>query len=49
MLMVLDMITPKSLNDYTSHKFRLNETVLNKNEKIENEFILGFRKLKVLI
>ena len=36
----------RSLTNYISGKFRYNEDVLDRNSIIENEFILGFRKIK---
>ncbi len=36
----------KSLNKYIDGKFILEETLLDKNTTIENEFILGLRKIK---
>ena len=36
----------RSLNKYISGIYRLNEDVLNRNTIIENEFILGLRKIK---
>jgi oxygen-independent coproporphyrinogen-3 oxidase len=36
----------RSLNKYILGNYRLNEDVLDKNIIIENEFILGFRKIK---
>jgi len=35
----------RSLNKYLIGNYRLNEEEINLNTKIENEFILGFRKL----
>ncbi len=36
----------KSLNKYLEGKYRLRENILDKNETIQNAFILGFRKIK---
>lgn len=36
----------RSINNYLKGKYRYNEEILDKNNIIENEFILGFRKLK---
>ena len=36
----------KSINHYLEGKYRYEESILSINEVIENEFILGFRKLK---
>ena len=35
----------RSLNKYIKGEYRLNEDVLDRNSIIENEFILGFRKI----
>lgn len=36
----------RSINNYLKGNYRYNEEILTKNNIIENEFILGFRKLK---
>lgn len=35
----------RSLNKYLSGKYRLNDNIIDDNEKMQNEFILGLRKL----
>ncbi len=36
----------RSLNKYINHEYRLNEIIVSKKEDMENELILGFRKLR---
>ena len=36
----------RSLNNYCNNKYRLNEEVMNKEKNMENEMILGLRKIK---